>query len=115
MPSRPGRRDMPPTREEVLAAVAASFPGRDPAPILALLDRYGTEPWERERERVQLAILALAEGDAPKLGDLVDAAKRDYRDVLAWAVSPPLTKEEGEREQRRVRELLERWRRRIGP
>jgi hypothetical protein len=96
-------------RGELLSAVAAAFPGRDPAPILAQLDRYGTKPWERERERVQLAIVTLSQGDAAKLADLVDVARRDYRDVLAWVAMPPLSKEEGEREQRRLGELLERW------
>jgi hypothetical protein len=94
-------------REELLSAVAAAFPGRDPAPILAQLDRYGTEPCERER--VQLAIVTLSQGDAAKLAGLVEAARRDYRDVLAWVAMPPLSKPEGEREQRRLRELLERW------
>jgi hypothetical protein len=47
--------------------------------------------------RVRLAILKLAQGDLPRLGRLVQDAKRDYRDVLAWSterkpsrpVSPP--------------------------
>jgi hypothetical protein len=60
----------------------------EPADILALLDAYGTETYERERERVQLAILKLSKGDREALIEYVRVAKRDYRNVLAWAEYP---------------------------
>jgi len=41
-----------------------------------------------ERERVQLAILKLSAGDSGKPRHNIDAAKVDYRDVLAWAEYP---------------------------
>jgi hypothetical protein len=52
------------------------------------LDRYGVESHEREKDRVQLAILKLANGDLAKLAEMVAIAKRDYRDVLSWAEYP---------------------------
>src|SRR5439155_11067206 len=50
----------------------------------SLLDQYGSEPHERERERVQRAALSLCGGDLDELAELVQRAKLDYRDVLCW-------------------------------
>jgi len=52
------------------------------------LERYGLEPCEREVMRVRLAILKLSAGSFEGLVQNVEAAKRDYRDVLAWAEYP---------------------------
>ena len=70
------------TREDVVAAVRERFPARQESEIIAILDLYGSETHESERERVQLAILKLSEGDEDKLLHFVGAAKQDYRDVL---------------------------------
>ena len=75
----------PPTREMVLARIEQEFPEEQRAEVIALVDRYGQEDYERERERVQLAILTLAEGDLNKVRKYVEVAKTDYRDVLYWA------------------------------
>jgi len=56
--------------------------------VLELLGTYGIESYERERERVQLAILKLSEGNEEKLREFTAIAKRDYRDVLFWADNP---------------------------
>ena len=66
------------------------FPGSDINEILEYLDLYGVEPYERERERVQLAILRLSKGNLEKLLEFIDMAKKDYRDALLWAESYPL-------------------------
>lgn len=79
---------MAPTREQVRAACARRFPDEDAATILAILDLYGVEPHEPERERVPLAILKLSGGDADRVLATVEAANRDYRDVLRWAEYP---------------------------
>jgi hypothetical protein len=100
---------MTPTRGDVIAAVHARFPGRDAATVLAVLDTYGTEPSERERERVQLAIIALCEGSEEKLGYLVRTAKTDYRDILCWAQTGPLSESEGEKLRQAALALIERW------
>src|SRR5947207_6066942 len=44
------------TRAGVEAAVAQLFPHEDATAVLAILDEYGREGWQRERARVQLAI-----------------------------------------------------------
>ena len=43
---------------------------------------------DKESPRVHLAILKLSEGDTDKLMSFIEAAKVDYRDVLAWAEYP---------------------------
>jgi hypothetical protein len=81
----------------------------------AELSRYGTEPYEREVDRVRLAILRLCEGRLERLAEWVAEAKNDYRDVLVaaeypaegealWALHPDLSEEE----RRRLEELRER-------
>lgn len=97
-----------PTRDQVIAAVAAALPGGE-TQALECLDRYGTAPHERERERVQLAIVALAGGSLEKLAQLVADAKRDYRDLLMWHDAGPLSPQEGERLRRAAREILDKW------
>jgi hypothetical protein len=72
-------------REEVLAIVAGLFPEAEVPAIMRILDGYGAQSREPERERVQLAILKLSEGQKSKLQHYVEAAKRDYRDVLHWS------------------------------
>jgi len=77
-----------PTRDEVLDEVARVFPDEDPSGVMAVLDEYGSEPYERERERVQRAIVHLSKGDPDRLRKFTRAAKHDYRDVLFWAEYP---------------------------
>ena len=100
---------MPSTREEVIAAVHTVFPKGDAATVLAVLDLYGVEPHEREKERVQLAIVALSGGNEDKLLYFVQTAKTDYRDVLHWHATGPLTPERGEQERQRAIRLLDQW------
>lgn len=97
------------TRDEVVAAVHAGFPNSDAATILGVLDLYGTESYEREKERVQLAIIALSEGSEDNLRYFVQVAKTDYRDVLSWQESGPLSEPEGRKLQQAARRLLEKW------
>jgi len=72
----------------VLAAIRASFPESRWRHVESLLNAYGTEPHEREHERVQLAILKISEGNEQKIREHVATAKNDYRDVLFWADHP---------------------------
>lgn len=95
-------------RDRVISAVSAAFAGHE-AQALECLDRYGTAPHERERERVQLAIVALAGGSLEQLPRLVADAKRDYRDVLAWHQTGPLSPADGERLRSAARAILDRW------
>jgi hypothetical protein len=87
--------------------------------LLQVLLRYGGRESDRERERVQLAILKLSEGDPVKLRSNVEAALLDYRDVLAWAEYPEQmrsgktrynsTRDEYEEMSRRDREQYLQW------
>lgn len=79
---------MVPTRAQVRAAAAHRFPGEDTATVVGILDLYGVESYERERERVQVGILKLSGGDVDRLLAAVADAKKDYRDVLWWAEYP---------------------------
>jgi len=102
---------MAPTRDEVLAAVAASFPESNRARVLDLLDTYGVIPYEREVARVQLAILRLSESNEQKLREFIAVAKRDYRDVLFWAEHPAEAKVDTPEKRQELRELFEK----LGP
>jgi len=73
------------TRQQVLQDVQVNFPRQDPSQIMELLDLYGIETTEQHRERVQMAILQLSNGDLPRLFDLVEMAKYDYRGLLHQA------------------------------
>ena len=94
------------TREEIVGAVQKTFPETSCSRVLELLDSYGVESYERERERVQLAILKLSEGNEEKLHEFVAVAKRDYRDVLFWADNPEEAKLDTPEKRERIREPM---------
>ena len=78
-----------PSRSLVTAKIRQVFPACDETEMLARLDRYEGDGNETHRSRVQLAILKLC--DEEGLSDptrTIEAAKRDARDVLAWAEYP---------------------------
>ena len=95
------------TRDNVLALVRASFPQESWPRVLGVLDAYGVESYERERERVQLAILNLSQGSEEKLREYLTVAKRDYRDVLFWAEYPEEARIDTPEKRQAVRELFE--------
>jgi hypothetical protein len=98
--------DVARSREDVVAAVRATFLQGDTSAILAVLDLYGIEAHERERERVQLAIINLSEGDEDKLRYFLGIAKQDYRDVLFWSDNPEDAKIDTPEKKERLREML---------
>ena len=100
---------MPHSRDEVIAAIQKAFPERSRGQVLVLLDTYGVESHERERERVQLAILKLSEGNEEKLREFIAVAKRDYRDVLFWADNPDEAKLDTPEKRERVRKMFEKF------
>ena len=77
--------------------------------MLELLDSYGVEPYERERERVQLAVLKLSEGNEEKVREFVTVAKRDYRDVLFWAEYPEEAKLDTPEKRERIKKMFEKF------
>jgi hypothetical protein len=76
------------TPGDVERVVRRDFPDEPFANVMAILNEYGTEKWQREQPRVQLAMLKLAKGNLEKLRAAVNVAKSDYRDVLAPAEYP---------------------------
>ena len=100
---------MPHSRDEVVAVVQRAFPESAHAGVLELLDSYGVESYERERERVQLAILKLSEGNEEKLREFIAVAKRDYRDVLFWAEYPEESRLDTPEKRERVRKMFEKF------
>jgi hypothetical protein len=95
------------TREDVVAAVQRAFPNKLVSEVLKLLDTYGVQSYERERERVQIAVVTLSEGDELKLQYFIDVARKDYRDVLFWADCPEQAKLDTPEKRRMFRELFE--------
>ena len=106
-----------PPLEAVLCRIRCIFPDRPENDVLAQLEAYGTEDYERERHRVYLAILKLC--DEEGLDDpavYIKTAKEDYRDVLYWAEYPnqarnprKLSEIEAEEFGRLDREQYETW------
>ena len=72
----------------VEALVARLFSPEARADAASVLAQYSTQPHEREAIRVRVAALKLSEGSLDRLRELMASAKRDYRDVLAWAEYP---------------------------
>lgn len=70
---------------DVMATVESQFTPEHQDTVTELLAMYGQLSSERDVEPVHKAILQLANGDLERLRRLVYLAKRDYRDVLAWA------------------------------
>ena len=97
------------SRGEVVAAIQATFLKSGRARVLELLDSYGVESYERERERVHLAILKLSGGSEEKLREFVAVAKRDYRDVLFWAENPDEARLDTPEKRERVRKMFEKF------
>jgi len=75
------------TEEDVLRVVRRDFPANFNSAIL-VLNEYGTESWQREQPRVRMAVLKVAQGDLDALKQAVNAAKRDFRDIVAAAEYP---------------------------
>lgn len=64
------------------------FPDSDPKEILARLEAMGEMDGRPSRHRVWLAVLKLHEEGDGDLSSLMETAKEDHRDVLAWAEYP---------------------------
>ena len=92
-----------------MAAIRASFAQERWADLARLLDAYGVESYELERERVQLANVKLSMGNEEKLKEYLAVAKVDYRDVLLWADSPQESMIDTPEKKKAVVDLLEKF------
>lgn len=78
------------TRAQVVAAARRCFPGAAFTRAMQALDGQKPVPgWMGGYERLHLAILKLSNGDFAQLLYYIEAAQRDYRDLLWWAEYPP--------------------------
>ena len=64
------------------------FPPSQHSIVEDILHWYGDQDYQLEHERVRLAALKLADGDLDQLKQAINTARRDYRDILAWAEVP---------------------------
>ncbi|MFZ5569721.1 MAG: hypothetical protein ACOZF0_04925 [Thermodesulfobacteriota bacterium] len=79
-------------KQILLKKVADLFPDpQQQEQAHAVLSEYGKEASDLEPDRVRLAILKLAGADLECLKETTVSAKRDYRDILAWAEYPNQT------------------------
>ncbi len=76
------------SRDDVLRILARDYSDENHESILSMLSQYVALPRSQNLHRVHLAVLKLADGSASNLQRYVDAAKIDFRDVLAPAESP---------------------------
>lgn len=76
------------TANDVERIVGRDFAPEQFAPVMDILNEYGSKNWHCECPRVQLAVLKLASGKIEDLRRYIEAAKSDYRDVLASAEYP---------------------------
>jgi len=107
------------TAADVERIVRRDFPPERVGFVQTMLKEYGVEDWQRETDRVRLAILKLANRDIEQLRYWLEQAKRDYRDVLGPAEYPLYGKKWGrmdrasEEEQREIIDTdwaqYERW------
>lgn len=70
------------SRADVVQKAVELYGAQDAQKVLCVIDQYGTEPHEREIDRVKLAILEVGDGHFHRLPYFVMCAKIDYRDLL---------------------------------
>lgn len=80
------------TPVDIERVVSRDYSNDDYATVMTILNDYGTENWHRERTRVQLAALKVANASVQKLRARIESAKQDYRDALAAAEYPAYCK-----------------------
>lgn len=97
------------TRTDVESLALTLFGEAQYREALALVDQYGVETYEREVNRVKLAILETSAGKLSRLPYFVKCAKIDYRDLLTGHRLPPMSDEEEAAWQASADRALKRW------
>lgn len=95
---------MTPLAPTVAALVEKHFAPGARAEVSRLLAEYAGP----ERERVQTGIVTLAVRDKKQVGELVECAQRDYRDILFWAEYPEESRLDTPEKRGQVLELFRR-------
>lgn len=76
------------SHEDLQRIVGRDFPPEQVPQVIAILERYGKEQWQREPLRVRMACLKCASGNVERLAHYVEMAGEDYRDILLEAEYP---------------------------
>ncbi|MCE5326486.1 MAG: hypothetical protein LLG01_08725 [Planctomycetaceae bacterium] len=93
---------------DVERIIRRDFPPEVYETVTGILGEYGAEEGHSEIHRVRLAVLKLSAGSLEKLREATEAARQDYRDVLAGAEYPLYSIEYGFGEQdERCQEIIE--------
>jgi len=77
-----------PLSRAVLDRIQGAFPENQWKEAEAIISQYGESSSPQGQERVQLCALQLSEGNISKLQEMIEYAKRDYRDIIFWAENP---------------------------
>ena len=76
----------------VLQRLQQDFSEETQQGVIDMLLSYVEGDPQEEHERVLLDILQLANGDLKQVEELVERARRDYRDIILWAEYPSQSK-----------------------
>ena len=76
------------SQEDLQRIVARDFAPAQASQVMAILERYGNESWQREPLRIRMACLKCASGNLERLAHYVEMAEEDYRDILLEAEYP---------------------------
>ncbi len=80
-----------PLSPKVAACIERYFAEAERQEVAELLARYGEKSSEKGAERIQLLILKMSRRQVSRVRSLVEAARRDFRDVILWATQPVRT------------------------
>ena len=72
--------------KDIVVRLKKEFEDPDEAALaLSVLEDFAGENQELSDERILRCIVFVAKGDLDKLGEAIDLAKIDYRDLIVWA------------------------------
>ena len=95
------------TATDVARVMGRDVPAAAQAAVAELLGRYTEANGPVSVPRVHLAVLKLSGGDTEKVAEYVEAARQDYRDVLAWAEYPRYFARGGFRDEDEQRQVID--------
>ena len=80
-------------KELVQKKLVSLFPDKNSRERVSnILMNYGLENYEREPNRVRLAVLKLGGTDISEIEKMIKCSKEDFRDILSWAEYPRQSK-----------------------
>ena len=95
--------------QSITERVDREFAEGDRIVVKELLSTYGEDSSEEGRERIIRDILTLAKGDRKQVEELVERARRDYRDIIFWAEYPEQSRLDTPEKKATFNKMLERF------